>query len=94
MHVKTAGKEGNCCSSTLHSWTGFPVASRIRSSPSTMTAAGLVACGLEISDGQSVMRGKRLVCKVSQLCLIIGRNNLLFYLRSALIVEGSQLYSV
>lgn len=64
-HVKTAGKKGNCCSCTLHSWTGFPVASRIRSSPSTMTAAGSVACGGEISDGLSVMRGKE-ACVQSQ----------------------------
>lgn len=49
----------------------------LESSPSTMTAAGSVACGGEISDGQSViLRGKGLVYKVSQWGLIIGRKDL------------------
>ncbi len=44
------------------------VASWIVSAPSTMPAAGPVACGGEISVGRSViLRGKKLVCK-GQIC--------------------------
>lgn len=61
-----------------------------------MTAAGPVACGGEISDEQSIiLRGKNLVCKVSGQGLMTGElSRGIIYLRSALIVKGSRLYSV